>query len=96
MLGVGRWVFGVSAKLGDVENTEGTAARRARLSVASAEAARANEGLVSRASHDLDDHRRYAALDRSRVGDRNFLRVHAAVSAKDIVVDPRGVGFPLQ
>ncbi len=85
-----------SAKLGDVETTEDTAARRARLQIASAEAARANEELVGRASHDVDDDRRYAALDRSRVGDRNFLRVHPAVSVKDIAVDRRGVGFPLQ
>ena len=92
------WAFDVgcsafSAKLGDVETT---AARRARLQIASAEAARANEELVGRASHDVDDDRRYAALDRSRVGDRNFLRVHAAVSAKDIIVDRCGMGLSLQ
>ncbi len=40
--------------------------------------------------------RRYAALDRSRVGDRNFLRLQPAVSAKDIIVDRRSVDFPLQ
>jgi hypothetical protein len=95
------WAFDVgcsafSAKLGDVETTEATAARRARLQIASAEAARANEELVGRASHDVDDDRRYAALDRSRVGDRNFLRVHAAVSAKDIIVDRCGMGLSLQ
>jgi hypothetical protein len=52
--------------------------------------------VVGRASHDVDDDRRYAALNRSGVGDRNFLRVHTAVSAKDVAVDRCGMGFPLQ
>ena len=95
------WAFDVgcsafSAKLGELETTERTAGRRARLQIASAEAARANEELVSRPSHDVDDDRRYATLDRFRFGDRNFLRIYAAVSAEDIDVDRRCVDFPLQ
>src|SRR4029077_12466205 len=49
-----------------------------------------------RASHDVDDDRRHAALDRLRVSDWNFLRVQSAVSAEDVAVDRRGVDFPLQ
>src|SRR3954468_6238535 len=50
---------------------------RVTLRVTIAEAARANEKLVGRASHDVDDDRRYTALYRFRVGDRNFLRIHS-------------------
>jgi len=56
----------------------------------------AAEELAGRASYDVDDDRRYAALNRSGVGDRNFLRVHTAVSGKDVAVDRRGMGFSLQ
>ena len=52
--------------------------------------------MVGRASLDVDDDRRHAALDRSRISDRNFFRVHSAVSAKDVVVDRCGVDFSLQ
>ena len=96
MLGVGRWVFGVFCQIGCVETTEGTAARRARLPNSFTEITDAAEELAGRASYDVDDDRRYAALNRSRVGDRNFLRVHTAVSGKDVAVDRRGMGFSLQ
>jgi len=69
---------------------------RVRLRVTTAEAARANEELVGRASHDVDDDRRYAALNRFRLGDRNFLRILSAVSAENIAVDRRSVDLPLQ
>jgi hypothetical protein len=52
--------------------------------------------MAHRASHDLDGDRGHAALYRAWVGDRNFLRVHPAVSAEDVVVDCCGVGLPLQ
>ena len=52
--------------------------------------------MVGRASHDVDDDRRHTAFDRSRVSNRNFLRVHPAVSAEDVVVDRCSVDFPLQ
>ena len=96
MLGVGRWVFGVFCQIGCVETTEGTAARRARLPNSFTEITDAAEELAGRASYDVDDDRRYAALNRSGVGDRNFLRVHTAVSGKDVAVDRRGMGFSLQ
>ena len=56
----------------------------------------ADEELVGRPSHDVDDDRRHAALDSSRVSDWNFLRVHSAVSAEDIAVDRRSMDFSLQ
>ena len=92
------WAFDVgcsafSAKLGDVETTEGTQPGEPVYESRSAKAAGAVEEMVGRASHDVDDDRRHAALDRSRVGDRNFLRVHSAVSAKDIAVDRSWRGF---
>lgn len=94
MLGVGCSVF--SAKLGDVETTECTGARRARLSIASAEATSAHEALVGCASHDLDGDRRYSALDCSRLGHWGFLRLHAVVSVEDATLDCCGMDFPLQ
>ena len=48
------------------------------------------------ASHDIDGDRGYAALHRTRIGDRNFLWLHTAVSPEDIIVDRCGLDFPLQ
>lgn len=52
--------------------------------------------MAGRASHDVDGHRGYAAFHRAWVGHRNFFRLHAALSAEDVVVDRCGVDFPLQ
>ena len=92
MLGVRRF----PAKLINVERAKFTSHTRAGLRLAITKVARAAEGLVGRASHDVDDDRRHATFDRSWVGDWNFLRVHSAVSAENAVVDCRGVDFPLQ
>src|SRR6266436_6833644 len=52
--------------------------------------------MACRASHDVDGDCRHASFYCSRVGDWNFLWLHAAVSAQDLVVDRCGVGLPLQ
>ena len=52
--------------------------------------------LAGDASHDPDDNCRHAALNRSRVGDRNFLRIYTALSFKNIIIDRHGLGVPLQ
>src|SRR5436309_6641089 len=54
------------------------------------------EELAGGASHDPDDNCGHAALDRSGIGDRDFLWFHAAISSQDAVVDRGGVGLPLQ
>src|SRR5262249_8315683 len=48
------------------------------------------------ASHDVDGDRGHTALNRSWFSHRDFLRFHAAVSAKDATLDCSGVGFSLQ
>jgi hypothetical protein len=48
------------------------------------------------ASHDPDDNCRHTALHCSRVGNRNFFRVHTALSAKNIVIDRDRLDLPLQ
>src|SRR2546428_1374222 len=71
------------------------AANGAGLRITIADAACATEAVARRTSHDSDGDCGYAALDRSRVGHRNFLWLHAAVSAQDVVVDCCGVWLPL-
>ena len=93
------WTLGVPrfpAKLINVERAKFTPGTRARVRLAITKTPRAAQALVGRASHDVDDDRRHAAFDRSRVSDRNFLRLHPAVSAEDVAVDWRSVDFALQ
>jgi hypothetical protein len=68
----------------------------AHLRIAITKVTCATEALARFASHDVDDDRRHAALDRFGVSDWDFLRVHAAVSAENVAVDCRGVGLSLQ
>src|SRR5262249_653942 len=63
---------------------------------ASAEVAGVAEGLVGRASRDVDDDRRHATLDRFGVSYWNFLWLHSPVSAEDVAVDRCGVALSLQ
>src|ERR1051326_3097547 len=56
----------------------------------------ATEAMAGRASHALVGYRRHSAFHRFRIGDRNLLRVHAALSTKDVVVYRGGVGLSLQ
>src|SRR6266481_2058503 len=69
---------------------------RAGLRITIARAIGATKALAHRASHDFDGDRGHAALYRARIRDRNFLWVHPAVSAEDVVVDCCGMGLPLQ
>ena len=78
------------------ETTEGTAARRARLRIALAEAARADEALARRPSHDVNGDCRYSALDRTWVGNWSFLWLHAVISTENALIDLCGLGVPLQ
>ena len=99
MFGVRRSMLGVrrfSAKLINVESAELTKGRRAGLRITIARHLGADEAMARRASHDVDGDCRHPALHRSRVGDRNFLWFHTAVSAQDVVVDRSGLGLPLQ
>ena len=52
--------------------------------------------MARQSSHDFDGHRRYAALYRTRIGNWNFLRLHAVVSAQDVIIDCSGMGLPMQ
>jgi len=92
MLGVRRF----SAKLINIESAKLTKGRRAGLRIAIARRLGADEALARCASHDVDGDRRHAAFHRSRVGHRDFLWFHTAVSAQDVVVDRCGLGLPLQ
>ncbi len=78
------------------EAAELTSGSRAGFRIAIAKTTRATEALVGSASHDVDGDRRHTALHRARVGHRNFLWLHPAVSAEDVVVDHRGLDLPVQ
>src|SRR6266542_1898183 len=93
ILGVRRSAF--SAKLINVENAGASTIAGAGLRITIADAACATEAVARRTSHDVDGDCRHAAFHRSRVGHRNFLWLHAAVSAQDVVVDCCGMGLPL-
>lgn len=73
-----------------------TTGERSELRIAITKTTGANESLVGRASHDLDGDCRYTAFNCFRVSHRDFLRFHAAVSAKDATLDCCGVDFSLQ
>jgi len=78
------------------EAAELTADRRAGLRITIAPFISATKTMAHRASHDLDGDCGHAALHRARIGDRNFLWLHSAVSTEDVVVDRCGLDFPLQ
>ena len=52
--------------------------------------------MAGRPSHDAGDDGRHAALHRTRVGDRNFLRLHPIVESQDFALDRGGLGLPMQ
>ena len=79
-----------------IETARATAASRACLRIAIAKTTRATEALACRASHDVDDNRRHAALHRARVGHRNFLWLHTALSAEDVIIDRGRMDLPMQ
>ena len=93
------WVFDVrrfSTKLIKIESAGAKPNNRVCLPLAITGASCAAETLAGGASHDPDDNCRHAALHRSGVGDRNFFRIHPALSAEDLAIDRYGVGLSLQ
>src|SRR6476660_4641406 len=78
------------------ESARPTQRKRPGLRTALAWAIGATKALAFRASHDVDGDCRHAAFHRSWLGDWDFLWLHPAVSAQDVVVDCGSVGLPLQ